>query len=120
MAEQRTMQIPIPSIATSTAVLAFVGLVPAIVTFVWVFMAAAGDLELAQQRLQSAQIDLRQFTTEISKQVIANTSTLKEIGQFTTEISKQVIANTSTLKEIESAVQFLVCKEGPEPEKCER
>ena len=90
MAENNNM-FAIPSLAASTAVLALLGAVSALVTFVWVFTSEANELRIANQETKFDQMNLREFAKEISENVKLNTIAIKANGE-------QIKANTIAIK----------------------
>ena len=61
----------------SQAVTMVVIVISAVVTVLWYFMAAAQELESHQEKLELAQIDLRQFTLAFQKDVDARLDSLE-------------------------------------------
>lgn len=123
LAENRELRIPVPSLINSTAVLAFVAIVSAIVTFVWVFMAEAQDLkdeghklEQEQLKLGHSQDEIRDLVNNVSilanqnaEAIKANTEAIKANATTLNGIAEIIGANSEAISQIESNISYLVC-----------
>ena len=124
MAENNKIVLTVPSLTTSTAVLALLGVVTAIVTFVWVFTSEAEELRIANQETKFDQMNLREFAKEIAENVKLNTIAINEnrvaINENRVAINentKAIMANGEKIGEIsvkidniENYIKYLVCK----------
>ena len=102
MAKNNKM-LPIPSLDVSIAVLALLGLITAIVTFVWVFKFEVDELRLANQETKFDQMNLREYAKEIAETVRLNTIAIKANGEQIKELSLKVDG-------IESDIKYIKCK----------
>ena len=111
MTENKNL-LTIPSLAASTTVIAFFGVLTAVVTFVWVFTSEANELRIANQETKFDQINLREYAKEIAETVrlntIAineNTMAIKANGEQIKEIAETVRLNTIAINENTMAIK---------------
>ena len=123
MTEKNKIVVTVPSLTISTAILALLGVMSALVTIVWVFTSEASELRVANQETKFDQMNLREFAKEIAENVSLNTIAINEnkiaINENTVAINENTVAikaNGEKISElavkidsIENNIKYLVC-----------
>ena len=103
MTEKNKVVVTVPSLTTSTAILALLGVGTALVSYVWVFTSEASDLRIANQETKFDQMNLREYAREIAETVRLNTISINANGEQIKELSLKVDG-------IESDIKYIKCK----------